>query len=86
MGKSLSLDIRILVVSLVEDGYSCHEAARRLRISAASAVRIMQSKRRAGLVAAAAQGRQRVTKLDAASDFLKARVEAMTVKTTSSSV
>ncbi len=56
MGKSLSLDIRMRVVSLVEDGYSCHEAARRLRISAASAVRIMQRKRRTGSVAAAAQG------------------------------
>ena len=28
MGKSLSLDIRERVVSLVEDGHSCHEAAR----------------------------------------------------------
>ena len=42
MGKSLSLDIRERVVSLVETGHSCHEASRRLCISAASAVRIMQ--------------------------------------------
>jgi len=42
MGKSLSLDIRARVVSLVDDGYSYREAARRLRILAASAVRIMQ--------------------------------------------
>ena len=53
MGKSLSLDIRERVVLLVEGGYSCHEASRRLRISVASAVRIMQRKRRTGSVAAA---------------------------------
>jgi hypothetical protein len=28
MGKSLSLDIRERVFSLVEDGFSCHEAHR----------------------------------------------------------
>ncbi len=42
MAKSLSLDIRERVVALVGEGLSCREAARRLRISAASAVRIMQ--------------------------------------------
>lgn len=48
MGKSQSLDIWESIVALVDDGLSCHEAARRLRISAASAVRIMQRKRRTG--------------------------------------
>lgn len=48
MGKSLSLDIRERVVALVEERLSCHEAARRLRISAASAVRIIQRKKRTG--------------------------------------
>ena len=76
MGKSLSLDIRERVVMLVEDGLSCHAAARRLRISAASAVRIMQRKKRTGGVKAAPQGRPRRSKLDAASGWLKARVEA----------
>ncbi|MFV0512389.1 MAG: helix-turn-helix domain-containing protein, partial [Jhaorihella sp.] len=56
MGKSLSLDIRERVVALVDEGLSCHEAARRLRISAASAVRIMQRKKRTGGVKAAPQG------------------------------
>ncbi len=77
MGKSLALDIRERVVSLVEDGYSCHAAGRRLQISAASAVRIMQRKRCAGSVSPAAQGRPRRSKLDAASNYLKARLEAM---------
>lgn len=45
MGKSLSVDIRERVVSLVDEGLSRHEAERQLRISAASAVRIMQRKR-----------------------------------------
>jgi len=56
MGKSLSLDIRQRVVTLVEEGLTCHEAARRLRISAASAVRIMQRKKRTGGVNAAPKG------------------------------
>ena len=76
MGKSLSLDIRERVVALVDDGLSCHEAARRLRISAASAVRIMQRRRRTGVVRAAPQGRPRRSKLDAVSDWLRSRVEA----------
>lgn len=76
MGKSLSLDIRVRVVTLVEEGLSCHEAARRLRISAASAVRIMQLKKRTGDVKAAPQGRPRRSKLDAVSDWLKGQVEA----------
>ena len=76
MGKSLSLDIRERVVALVDEGLSCHEAARRLRISAASAVRIMQRKRRTGGVAVAPQGRPRRSKLDAVSDWLKTRVDA----------
>ena len=58
MGKSLSLDIRERVVSLVEDGNSSREASRRLRISAASAVRIMQRRRRPGSVAPSLQGRR----------------------------
>lgn len=76
MGKSLSLDIRDRVVALVDDGLSCHEAARRLCISAASAVRIMQRKRRTGRVEAAPQGRPRRSKLDGVSGWLKTRVEA----------
>ena len=76
MGKSLSLDIRERVVALVDEGLSCHEAARRLRISAASAVRIMQRKKRTGVVTAAPQGRPPRSKLDVASDWLKGHVDA----------
>lgn len=71
MGKSLSLDIRERVVALVDDGLSCHEAARRLRTSTASAVRIVQRKKRTGGVTAAPQGGPRRSKLDAVSDWLK---------------
>jgi transposase len=70
------LDIRERVVALVDDGLSCREAARRLRISAASAVRIMQRKKRSGGVTAAPQGRPRRSKLDVVSGWLKARVDA----------
>ena len=76
MGKSLSLDIRERVAALFDEGLSCHEGARRLRISAASAVRIVQRKKRTGGVKAAPQGRPRRSKLDGFSDWLRARVEA----------
>jgi transposase len=76
MGKSLSLDIRERVVSLVEEGFSCHETGRRLRISAAGAVRIMQRKRRSGSLASETQGRPCISKLDAVSGFPKAGIEA----------
>lgn len=76
MGKSLSLDIRERVVLLVDEGLSCHEAARRLRISAASAVRILQRKRRTGGVKPAPQGRPRRSRQDAVSGWIKARVDA----------
>lgn len=76
MGKSLSLDIRERVVALVDDGLSCHQAARRLRISAASAVQIMQRKKRTGGVKPAPQGRPRRSKLDRVSGWLKSRIEA----------
>lgn len=75
MGKSLSLDIRERVVALVNEGLSCHEAARHLRISAASAVRIMQRKKQTGGVKPAPQGRPRHSKLDAVSDWLKRRIK-----------
>jgi len=76
MGKSLSLDIRERVVALIDEGLSCHEAARRLRISAASAVRIMQRKKRTGGVLAEPQGRPLGSKFDSVSGWLKSRVEA----------
>ncbi len=75
MGKSLSLDSRERVVALVEDCLSCNEAAHRLRISAARAVRIVQRKKRTGGVLAAPHGSPRRSKLDAVSGWLKARVE-----------
>ena len=75
MGKSLSLDIRERIVSLVEVGHSCHEASRRLCISPSSTVRIMQRKRRTVSVAPALQGRPRRSKLDVVSDFLKGQID-----------
>ena len=78
MGKSLSLDIRERIVSLVEVGHSCHEASHQLCIVPASAVRIMQRKRRTVSVAPALQGRPRQSKLDVVSDFLKGPIDAAT--------
>ena len=63
-------------MALVNEGLSCHEVARRLRISAVSVVRIMQCKKRTGGVKVVPQGRPRRSKLDAVSDWLRALVEA----------
>ena len=79
MSKSLSSDIRERVVSLVETGHSCHEASRQLCISAASAVRIVQRRRRTGCVRRpfrADPDRPRQSKLDVVSDFLKGQSDA----------
>jgi len=77
MAKSLSLDIRERVVGLVGEGLSCREAARRLRISAASAVRIVQRHKQRGSVAPCPRGRPRGSgKLDPVAAFLRAVIEA----------
>jgi len=76
MGKWLSLDIRERIVDLVEEGLSCREAARRLRVSAASAVRVMQRKRRGASLAPEPQGRPRRSKLDRVSGWITSRIEA----------
>lgn len=77
MAKSLSLDIRERVVALVGEGLSCREAARRLRISAASAVRIVQRHKVRGSVAPTPRGRPRGGgKLDAVSRFLRREIKA----------
>ena len=76
MGKSLSLDLRERVLAFIEEGHSCHEAARRFRISAASAVRIRQRYRQLGTVAPAKRGRPSGSgRLERFGGFLKARVE-----------
>lgn len=76
MSQSLSLDIRKRVVSLLEDGFSCHEIGRRLCISAASAVRIAQRHRRGEPLAAAKRGRKLETgRLEVVSDVLRAQVD-----------
>lgn len=76
MGKTLSLDLRMRVVSFIEEGHSCRQAARRFRISAASAVRIRQRHRQTGSVAPAKRGRPKGSgRLEAFADFLKRTVD-----------
>lgn len=76
MAKSLSLDIRERIVAFVSDGLSCREAARRLRISASSAVRIMHRHKLRGSVSPSARGRPRGSgKLDAFAAFLQREIE-----------
>ena len=76
MGKTLSLDLRERVLGFIVEGHSCREAARRFRISAASAVRIRQRRQRTGSVAPAMRGRPKGSgRLEALADFLKASVD-----------
>ena len=74
MGKSLSLDVQERVNALVEEGLSRHEVARCLRISTASAMRVVQRKKPTGGLKAAPQGHSRCSKQDVVSDWLKANV------------
>lgn len=59
MAKPLSLDLRQRVISAIEDGLSCRQAAERFGVSAASAIRWRSRQREAGDVAAKPQGGDR---------------------------
>lgn len=48
MSKALSVDLRERVVAAVEGGLSCHKAAKRFGVSAASAIRWRALERRQG--------------------------------------
>ena len=76
MGKTLSLDLRERVLAFIVEGHSCHEAARRFRISAASAVRIRQRRRQTGSIAPAKRGRPKgSSRLEVCAGFLKTTVD-----------
>ena len=76
MGKTLSLDLRRRVMAFIDEGHSCREAARRFRISAASAVRIRQRYRQFGTVAPAKRGRPKGSgRLEGFSGFLRTALE-----------
>ena len=76
MGKTLSLDLRERVLAFIVEGHSCHEAARRFRISAASAVRIRQRRRQTGSIAPAKRGRPKgSSRLEVFAGFLKTTVD-----------
>jgi len=59
MGHCLSDDLRIRVVSEVENGCSCRAAASRFGVSAASAIRWVQAFRKTGSPEAKPQGGDR---------------------------
>lgn len=76
MGRTLSLGLRTRDMWFIDEGHSCHQAARRFRISAASAVRIRQRRQKTGSVAPARRGRPRGSgRLEAFSAFLKKTVD-----------
>ena len=76
MGKTLSLDLRERVLAFIVEGHSCHQAARRFGISAASAVRIRQRRRQTGSIAPAKRGRPKgSSRLEVFAGFLKTTVD-----------
>lgn len=62
MGHCLSGDLRIRVVSEVEQGSSCRSAAARFGVSASSAIRWVQAFRKTGTPEAKRQGGDRRSK------------------------
>ena len=59
MVKALSLDLRERVLAAVDGGLSCRQAAERFGVSAASAVRWVQRRRKQGTAEASPQGGDR---------------------------
>ena len=59
MAKSLSFDLRQRVMSAIEGGLSCRQAAQRFGVSAASAIRWRDRQQKAGDFASKQQGGDR---------------------------
>jgi transposase len=59
MVKALSLDLRERVLAAVDSGLSCRQAAERFGVSAASAIRWVQRRRKQGTAEARPQGGDR---------------------------
>lgn len=76
MGKPLSLDLRRRIVCYVEQGNSCHAAARKFDVSVSCVIKLMNRVRATGSFEPARQGRPRGSQLDDARDFLVKTVEA----------
>ncbi len=78
MGRTLSQDLRDRVVSAIEGGMSCRQAAVRFGVSAASAIRWRQLAVRNGTAAAKPQGGdQRSGRIEAEADYLLALLEVV---------
>lgn len=77
MGKPHSLDIRERVVAMVEGGQSCRAAARHFRVGDSTAIRMMQRRKKTGMITPPRQGRPPGSgKLARFRSFLVAQVEA----------
>jgi transposase len=70
MGQAYSTDLRLRVIADVEEGLSRREAGRRLRVSAASAVRWAKFHELTGAVAAKPRGGRRRSPLAPLADWL----------------
>lgn len=73
MPKSLSLDLRSRVLSAIDGGLSCRQAAARFGVSAASAIRWYALRRRTGDARPKPQGGDRQShRTDAHGDLIRA--------------
>lgn len=71
MTAPLSQDIRKRIVSTIEGGSSCHQAAARFAVSPSAAIKLMQRVRRTGSTAPGKIGGCRKPKLAGHEDYLR---------------
>lgn len=74
MTRPYSVDLRERVVTFVESGHSCHQAAAHFQVSVSFVVKLMKSYRSSGRITARPIGGRRHAKLDAHRIFLVRRV------------
>lgn len=74
MTHAYSLDLRERILHFVERSYSCHEAARRFKVSVSFVVKLISRWRTTGSLAPLSPGGKRPSKLAPHRDFLLQRV------------
>jgi transposase len=75
MAKALSNDLRQRVIEVIDQGLSCRQAAERFGVSASSAIRWLDRRKKQGNVAAKRQGGDRKSgRIEAEAAFLLGEV------------
>ena len=75
MAKSLSIDLRQRVIEVIDQGLSCRQTAERFGVSASSAIRWLDRRKKQGKFAAKRQGGDRKSgRIEAEASFLLGEV------------